>query len=108
MYTLKDRCAIHQTDLFPVPCKGFVDACIIGGPPSDGYDPAFYASAAPEDADTLRDFVGLSAWGLRTIALEGEGAGVGDASALKMSYAVSACYSGSKKGGRQGFVAPGE
>ena len=68
----------------------FVDASIIGGPPTDGYDPAFYASAAPEDADILDGFVGLSAWGLRAIALKGEGAGVGDASALKMSYAVSA------------------
>ena len=67
----------------------FVDASIIGGPPTDGYDPAFYASAAPEDADVLDGFIGLSAWGLRAIALKGEGAGVGDASALKMSYAVS-------------------
>ncbi|EJF57748.1 6-phosphogluconate dehydrogenase C-terminal domain-like protein [Dichomitus squalens LYAD-421 SS1] len=65
----------------------FVDASIIGGPPTDGYDPAFYASAAPEDERTLDSFVGLSAWGLRTVALKGEGAGVGDASALKMSYA---------------------
>ena len=70
----------------------FVDASIIGGPPSDGYDPAFYASAAPEDEDALESFVGLNVWGLRTIALKGEGAGVGDASALKMSYAVSVCY----------------
>ncbi len=70
----------------------FIDASIIGGPPTDGYDPAFYASAAPEDADVLDAFIRLSAWGLRTIALRGEGAGVGDASALKMSYAVSAYF----------------
>ncbi|KAI0371063.1 6-phosphogluconate dehydrogenase C-terminal domain-like protein [Pilatotrama ljubarskyi] len=65
----------------------FVDAGIIGGPPSDGYDPTFYASAEPGDADLLEDFVGLSKWGLKIMPLKGEGAGVGDASALKMSYA---------------------
>ena len=70
----------------------FVDASIIGGPPTDGYDPAFYASAAPEDTDALNAFIALNAWGLRTIALRGDGARVGDASALKMSYAVSACF----------------
>ena len=31
----------------------FIDAGIIGGPPRDGYDPVFYASASPEDAQTL-------------------------------------------------------
>ncbi|KAH9924378.1 6-phosphogluconate dehydrogenase [Fomitopsis serialis] len=53
---------------------GFVDAGIIGGPPKEGYDPVFYASAAPEDSALLDEFSGLST-------------GVGDASALKMSYA---------------------
>jgi len=66
---------------------GFVDAGIIGGPPRDGYDPVFYASAEPEDAQLLDDFVGLNQWGLKVSPLKGEGAGVGDASALKMSYA---------------------
>ncbi|CCM00841.1 uncharacterized protein FIBRA_02883 [Fibroporia radiculosa] len=66
---------------------GFVDAGIIGGPPRDGYDPVFYASAEPEASDLLDEFVGLSKWGIKVSPLRGEGAGVGDASALKMSYA---------------------
>ncbi|KZT04647.1 6-phosphogluconate dehydrogenase C-terminal domain-like protein [Laetiporus sulphureus 93-53] len=64
---------------------GFVDAGIIGGPPKDGYDPVFYASA--DDAGPLNAFSGLQKWGLNVSLLKGEGAGVGDASALKMSYA---------------------
>lgn len=68
----------------------FVDAGIVGGPPTDAYDPAFYASAEPDDADLLEEFIALGKWGLRIVPLRGEGAGVGDASALKMSYAVSA------------------
>ena len=67
----------------------FLDAGIVGGPPTDTYDPAFYASADPADLDLLDAFVALGKWGLRVVPLRGEGAGVGDASALKMSYAVS-------------------
>lgn len=66
----------------------FVDAGIIGGPPKEGYDPVFYASVAPEDSALLDEFAGLSKYGLKISPLRGEGAGVGDASALKMSYAV--------------------
>ncbi|KAH9895064.1 6-phosphogluconate dehydrogenase C-terminal domain-like protein [Cubamyces lactineus] len=65
----------------------FVDAGIVGGPPTDGYDPAFYASADPRDEGLLDEFVALGKWGLRIVPLKGEGAGIGDASALKMSYA---------------------
>ncbi|THH28513.1 hypothetical protein EUX98_g5664 [Antrodiella citrinella] len=65
----------------------FVDAGIIGGPPSEGYDPVFYASANPQDDAVLSAFEGLGEYGLKISALRGEGAGVGDASALKMSYA---------------------
>ncbi|GJE84612.1 6-phosphogluconate dehydrogenase C-terminal domain-like protein [Phanerochaete sordida] len=65
----------------------FVDAGIIGGPPQGDYDPVFYASAAPEDTVELDEFASLKQWGLNVKALRGEGAGVGDASALKMSYA---------------------
>ncbi|KAF9219613.1 hypothetical protein BS17DRAFT_789068 [Gyrodon lividus] len=65
----------------------FVDAGIIGGPPRDGYDPTFYASAAAEDWQILDEFVALSKYGLKVSPLKGEGVGVGDASALKMSYA---------------------
>lgn len=67
----------------------FIDAGIIGGPPKDSYDPTFYASTAAEDRDTLDAFVALSKYGLKISPLTGEGASVGDASALKMSYAVS-------------------
>ncbi|RPD63835.1 6-phosphogluconate dehydrogenase C-terminal domain-like protein [Lentinus tigrinus ALCF2SS1-6] len=65
----------------------FVDAGIVGGPPTDNYDPAFYASAEPGDSNLLDEFIALGKWGLRVVPLRGEGAGVGDASALKMSYA---------------------
>ncbi|KIJ67502.1 hypothetical protein HYDPIDRAFT_149143 [Hydnomerulius pinastri MD-312] len=65
----------------------FIDAGIIGGPPKDGYDPVFYASADAEDGDILDQFTALSKYGLRVSPLKGEGAGVGDASTLKMSYA---------------------
>lgn len=66
----------------------FIDAGIIGGPPREGYNPTFYASSAPADESLLDEFVGLSQYGLKIKALKGEGAGIGDASALKMSYAV--------------------
>lgn len=66
-----------------------IDAGIIGGPPRDGYGPTFYASAAAEDRDMLDTFVAFSEYVLRVSPLTGEGTGVGDASALKMSYAVS-------------------
>ena len=64
----------------------FVDACIIGGPPRDGYDPTFYVSA--EENGLIHDFGTLSTYGLKVNLLEGVGVSVGDASALKMSYAV--------------------
>ncbi|KAG1745442.1 6-phosphogluconate dehydrogenase C-terminal domain-like protein [Suillus paluster] len=63
----------------------FVDAGIIGGPPKDEYNPTFYASA--EDGKILDEFTALSKYGLKVSPLKGEGVGVGDASALKMSYA---------------------
>ncbi|KAJ7251830.1 6-phosphogluconate dehydrogenase C-terminal domain-like protein [Mycena haematopus] len=63
----------------------FIDAGIIGGPPLDEYNPTFYASS--NDDSLLDRFVKLSDYGLKISALKGEGAGIGDASALKMSYA---------------------
>ncbi|OJA10514.1 hypothetical protein AZE42_01705 [Rhizopogon vesiculosus] len=71
--------------LFAETSIGFVDAGIIGGPPKDNYDPTFYASA--EDEGVLDEFAGLSKYGLKVSLLKGEGVGIGDASALKMSYA---------------------
>ncbi|KAJ4000633.1 6-phosphogluconate dehydrogenase C-terminal domain-like protein [Lentinula boryana] len=66
------------------PTIKFVDSGIIGGPPQEAYNPTFYASA--DDKDVLNKFGELSNFGLK-ISLLKEGAGVGDASALKMSYA---------------------
>ena len=66
----------------------FLDGCITGWPPRGEYRPTFYASAAPQDRDLLREFDALNEWGLPVKLLEGEGVDVGAASALKMSYAV--------------------
>ncbi|KAJ4483672.1 6-phosphogluconate dehydrogenase C-terminal domain-like protein [Lentinula aciculospora] len=66
------------------PSIRFIDSGIIGGPPQDAYNPTFYASA--NDKDALDKFEQLSKSGLK-ISLLKEGAGVGDASALKMTYA---------------------
>ncbi|KAG2128033.1 6-phosphogluconate dehydrogenase C-terminal domain-like protein [Suillus bovinus] len=63
----------------------FVDAGIIGGPPRGDQNPTFYASA--EDVKILDEFTALSKYGLKVSPLKGKDAGVGDASALKMSYA---------------------
>ncbi|KAK1225279.1 hypothetical protein PQX77_011798 [Marasmius sp. AFHP31] len=71
-------------DLFGPKSIPFVDAGIIGGPPTDKYDPTFYASAT--DKEALERFGSLSQYGLK-ISLIKEGGGIGDASALKMSYA---------------------
>jgi len=65
----------------------FIDASIIGGPPKDSYDPMIYASAEAKDEEILARFEGLNEWGLKIKSLRGEEGGVGDASALKMSYA---------------------
>ncbi|KAH0827317.1 6-phosphogluconate dehydrogenase C-terminal domain-like protein [Lanmaoa asiatica] len=77
----------HIAEIFAGTGIKFIDASIIGGPPKDGYDPTFYASATAEDRNILDAFVALSRYGLKVSPLTGEGAGVGDASALKMSYA---------------------
>ncbi|KIK68920.1 hypothetical protein GYMLUDRAFT_152411 [Collybiopsis luxurians FD-317 M1] len=66
------------------PAISFVDSGIIGGPPKDAYNPTFYASA--DDSKVLDSFGELSQHGLK-ISLMKDGGGVGDASALKMSYA---------------------
>jgi 3-hydroxyisobutyrate dehydrogenase-like beta-hydroxyacid dehydrogenase len=77
-------------DLFLPSPFGVVDASIIGGPPIEGYDPTFYVSA--KDVDALTQFESLSRFGLKITPLRGEGSGVGDASALKMSYAVRGSF----------------
>ena len=67
---------------------GFVDAGIIGGPPREGYFPTFYASADQHDLFALGALEELRTYGMKLAVLKGDGAGAGDASALKMSYAV--------------------
>ncbi|KZP18647.1 6-phosphogluconate dehydrogenase C-terminal domain-like protein [Athelia psychrophila] len=64
----------------------FIDATILGISPEGGYSPKFYASAGHADRDVLLEFAGLARWGLPVVPLVEEGAGVGDASALKMAY----------------------
>ncbi|THV06713.1 6-phosphogluconate dehydrogenase C-terminal domain-like protein [Dendrothele bispora CBS 962.96] len=68
--------------LFADSAMKVVDAGIIGGPPKGEYNPTFYASA--EEEDVLERFGSLAQYGLKISLLKG---GVGDASALKMSYA---------------------
>ncbi|KAJ3497152.1 hypothetical protein NLJ89_g10388 [Agrocybe chaxingu] len=66
----------------------FLDGCIIGGPPSGNYVPTFYASADPKDEPSLKQFEGIiGKSGIKARVLNGDGADIGDASALKMSYA---------------------
>ncbi|KIJ19118.1 hypothetical protein PAXINDRAFT_175099 [Paxillus involutus ATCC 200175] len=65
----------------------FIDVGIFGGPPEDGHDPIIYASAAAEDGDVLAEFASFTKYGLKVSPLKGEGVGVGDASALKISHA---------------------
>lgn len=72
--------------LFEGTSVGFVDAGITGIPPKENYNPTFYAAA--DDAELLDRFVSLSQYGLKISPLVGDGAGVGAASALKMSYSV--------------------
>ncbi|KAI0259218.1 hypothetical protein BC834DRAFT_907390 [Gloeopeniophorella convolvens] len=64
----------------------FIDASIIGGPPQGSYNPTFYASAASDAGNALSIFAELGNLGLKVSLLK-EGSDVGDASALKMSYA---------------------
>lgn len=68
----------------------FIDGCIIGGPPSGTYVPTFYGSTDPGDEGALELFEGVvGTSGIRVRLLNGEDSRIGNASALKMSYAVS-------------------
>lgn len=72
--------------LFADTLISFVDASIIGGPPSGSYSPTIYGSADPQNEAGLRKFQSLIRQsGIKVRVLDG----VGNASALKMSYAVS-------------------
>lgn len=86
--TVKSIAALFQTEARKeLEDVKFLDAGIIGGPPQGTYDPTFYASVHPDNVDVLSEFEGLSKYGLKVTPLRGEGSGIGDASALKMSYA---------------------
>ncbi|KAJ7722845.1 hypothetical protein B0H16DRAFT_346466 [Mycena metata] len=64
-----------------------IDAVIIGTPPSATFNPGIYASADPKDGSVLDEFTRVSIqFGLNVIPLKGEGAGIGDASAVKMAH----------------------
>ncbi|KAJ7216332.1 6-phosphogluconate dehydrogenase C-terminal domain-like protein [Mycena pura] len=66
----------------------FLDGAIIGLPPTDTFYPGIYVSADPKDVTVLDEFTVMSTkYGMNIIPLKGEGAGIGDASALKMAHA---------------------
>jgi len=85
---VRPETAKHIAAVFDGTGVGFVDVGIIGMPPNfdgDGKVPAFYASS--DATRTLDAFEKMGKQrGLRVMPLRGEGVGVGDASALKMSY----------------------
>lgn len=81
--------ARYLATLFETSPTTFLDASIVGLPPKEDHDPAIYASADPQDQQALIDFGDLRKFGLKVKLLEGDSIGVGDASALKMSYSVS-------------------
>ncbi|KAG2355727.1 6-phosphogluconate dehydrogenase C-terminal domain-like protein [Suillus spraguei] len=78
--------------LFKETPMGFIDAGIVGTPPREGWDPTFYACSESGSEDVLEEFAALSQYGLKVSLLKGAGAGIGDASSLKL------CESMMKKG----------
>jgi len=84
--------------LFAGSAVRFVDAGIVGGPPRPGYDPTFYACS--DEEGVLEEFAAFAQYGLRVSLLQGPGAGVGDASALKLCESVS--HGGSSTRGAHG------
>jgi 3-hydroxyisobutyrate dehydrogenase-like beta-hydroxyacid dehydrogenase len=74
-----------------------IDGVIIGTPPTPSFNPGIYVSADPKDVAALDEFTRMSnEFGLNVIPLKGEGADIGDASAVKMSHSVRALSSRSK------------
>ncbi|KAG2127700.1 hypothetical protein DEU56DRAFT_527724 [Suillus clintonianus] len=78
--------------LFKETSMTFIDAGIVGTPPRVGWDPTFYACSEPGSESVLEEFSALSQHGLKVSLLKGAGAGIGDASSLKL------CESMMKKG----------
>ncbi|KAJ3994279.1 6-phosphogluconate dehydrogenase C-terminal domain-like protein [Lentinula boryana] len=78
--------AEHMAKNFTETSVIFIDGSIVGGPPSDVYNPGLYICSDPGDASELIELEGvLKKYGLQPFALKGEGAGIGDASAVKMA-----------------------
>ncbi|KAK6995989.1 hypothetical protein R3P38DRAFT_3222972 [Favolaschia claudopus] len=66
-----------------------LDGVIMGTLPTDSFNPGIYVSADPKDTAALDDFTQMAnGLGLNVISLKGEGAGIGDASAVKMVHSV--------------------
>ncbi|KAF9064543.1 hypothetical protein BDP27DRAFT_1230346 [Rhodocollybia butyracea] len=64
----------------------FIDGAVVGGPPSDVYNPGVYICADGKDEADLDELdIVLRKYGLNPFSLKGEGSGVGDASAVKMA-----------------------
>ncbi|KAF7342233.1 Nad-binding phosphogluconate dehydrogenase-like protein [Mycena venus] len=64
-----------------------LDGVIIGTPPTASYNPGIYVSADSQNIAALDEFTRISnEFGLDVLPLKGEGAGIGDASALKMAH----------------------
>ncbi|KAG1844693.1 hypothetical protein F4604DRAFT_1820821 [Suillus subluteus] len=75
--------------LFKETPMGFIDAGIVGTPPREGWDPTFYACTESGSEEVLEEFAALSQYGLKISPLKGAGAGIGDASSLKLCESVS-------------------
>ncbi|KAJ6469193.1 hypothetical protein C8R47DRAFT_1179788 [Mycena vitilis] len=77
----------RMADLFDGTGIILIDGVIIGTPPTASFNPAIYVSADPKDRAILDEFTHMSIqFGLNVIPLKGDGAGIGDASAVKMSH----------------------
>ncbi|KAJ3888203.1 hypothetical protein GG344DRAFT_54156 [Lentinula edodes] len=78
--------AKQMAKLFVNTSATFIDGAIVGGPPSEVYNPGLYICADSDDEAVLDELeVTLKKYGLQPFSLKGEGAGIGDASAVKMA-----------------------
>ncbi|KAJ3812462.1 hypothetical protein F5876DRAFT_87674 [Lentinula aff. lateritia] len=78
--------AKQMAKLFDSTSATFIDGAIVGGPPSEVYNPGLYICADPNDEAVLDELeVTLKKYGLQPFSLKDEGAGIGDASAVKMA-----------------------
>jgi len=83
---INPQTAKQTAQLFDGTCVTFVDGSIVGGPPSDMFNPGLYICADSKDEANLDDLDAvLKRYGLRPFPLKGEGSGIGDASAVKMA-----------------------